>query len=57
MLIVYKVAAMINSYLDDTNYSFSDKYELEHSGILGDLIYQTIIGLIYTCYLNSCKPI
>ncbi len=32
-LVVYKVAAMIISYLDDTDYSSSDDDELEESGI------------------------
>ena len=52
-LVVYKVAAMIMSYLDDTDYSSSDEDELEESGILGDSIYRTIISLLHTRYLNA----
>lgn len=39
MLVVYKVAAMIMSYLDDSNYFSLDEDEWEDSGILGNLIY------------------
>ncbi len=56
-LVVYKVAAMIMSYLDDTNYSSSDKDELEESDILDDHIYRTIISLLHTRYLNAREPI
>ncbi len=56
-LVVYKVAAMIMSYLDDTDYSSSDEDELKDSGILDDLIYRTIISLLHTRYLNARKPI
>lgn len=57
MLVIYKMAAMIISYLNDSNYSFSDEDESENSGILGNLIYQTIFSLMHTCYLNACKLI
>ncbi len=56
-LFVYKVAVMIMSYLDDTDYSSSDEDELKESGILGDLIYRTIISLLHTRYLNAREPI
>ena len=48
---------MIMSYLDDTDYSSLDEDELEESGILGDLIYRTIISLLHTRYLNAREPI
>lgn len=57
LLVVYKVATMIMSYLDDTDCSSSDEEELEESGILGDPIYQTIISLVHTRYLNAREPI
>ncbi len=56
-LVVYKVAAMIMSYLIDTDYSSSDKDDLEESGILSDPIYRTIISLLHTCYFNTREPI
>ena len=57
MLVIYKLAAMIMSYLDDTDYSSSDEDELEESGIMDDHIYQTIISLLHTRYLNAHKLI
>lgn len=57
MLVVYKMAAIIMSYLDNSNYFFLDKNESKNNSILGDFIYWTIFSLIYTCYFNACKPI
>ncbi len=57
ILVIYKAAAMIITYIDNINYSLLDENELKNSGILDDFIYQTIINLINTCYLNVCKLI
>ncbi len=51
------MASIIISYRDDTDYYFLDEDKSEDNGILGDLIYRTIISLIYTCYLNICELI
>lgn len=57
MLVVYKMAAMIMSYLDDSDYSSSDEDESGNSCILGDPIYRTIFSLVHTRYLNAREPI
>ncbi len=50
------MSAIIMSYWDDTDYSSSDKNELQDSEIFGDSIHQTIINLIYICYFNAQRP-
>ncbi len=57
ILVLYEMTAIIMSYRNDTSYSSLNEDGLEKSGILGDLIDQTIIGLIYTLFLKACKLI
>lgn len=52
ILVIYKMATMIRSCLDNGDFSSLDKNELENSGILGNLIYSTIFSLVYTGYFN-----